>query len=202
MLSCLEAVTGLNVEGGARWYCLRTQPKREHIAAAQLRLQPDVEVFLPWIRYRRPTRNGPAWVTEALFKDYCFARFEAASALRRVQHARGVSGVVHFGSYRPAIADSVIDELRAAMAGQDLCELDEVLQSGDLVEINAGPLCGLQAVVTRVLSAKQRVAVLLDFLGRKTETELDCNQVKLESDQQHPWLRHALGNAVLGGLTR
>src|SRR5579859_1328713 len=94
------------------WFCVRTHPKHEHIAAAQLRREPDVEVFLPRIRYRRPTRCGPAWVTEALFRDYLFARFEPAAALRRVHHARAVSGVVRFGDHCPSIPDSIITDLQ------------------------------------------------------------------------------------------
>jgi transcriptional antiterminator RfaH len=68
---------------------LRTLPKQEHIAAAQLRHQSsDVEVFLPRVRYRRTTRRGPAWVTEALFLNYLFARFDLVNSLRLVQAAR------------------------------------------------------------------------------------------------------------------
>src|SRR5271165_2648864 len=83
--------------GSESWFCVRTHPKHEHIAAAQLRLEPDVAVFLPRIRYQRSTRCGPAWVTEALFKDYVFARFNLSEALRRVQGTRAVRCVVHFG---------------------------------------------------------------------------------------------------------
>jgi transcriptional antiterminator RfaH len=166
------------------WYCVRTHIKHEHIAAAQLREQGDVEVFLPRIRYRRATRLGPAWVTEALFKDYIFARFDLNLSLRRVQHSRAVCEVVHFGDHWPTVPNSVIVELRFAMGGEDLCLVDETLQTGDSVQINAGSMSGLQAVVTRIMPAKQRVAVLFDFLGRKTTLELDRCQLSLEPDQQ------------------
>src|SRR5215472_8501834 len=76
----------VEISSGAAWFCVRTHPKHEHIAAAQLRQEQDIEVFLPRIRYRRSTRLGPAWVNEALFKDYLFARFELSTALRRVKH--------------------------------------------------------------------------------------------------------------------
>lgn len=166
------------------WYCVRTHPKHEHIAAAQLLEHADLEVFLPRIRYRRVTRLGPAWVTEALFKDYLFARFDLAVALRRVQHARGVCRVVHFGDHWPTVADAAIVELWTAMGGQDLRVIDEGLQAGDAVQINVGALSGLQAVVTRVMPAKERVSVLLEFLGRQTTLELDRNQLSIAADQE------------------
>src|SRR5215471_12809856 len=102
------------------WFCVRTQPKHEHIAAAQLRKDLGLDVFLPRIRFRRVTRSGPAWVTEALFLGYLFTRFDLALSVRRVQAVRGVRGVVRFGDRWPVIPDSVISELRTAVGAEDL----------------------------------------------------------------------------------
>jgi transcriptional antiterminator RfaH len=194
MESCLNPVQQLShsayaipqvaPRGAESWFCVRTHPKHEHIAAAQLRQEPDVEVFLPRIRYRRSTRLGPAWVTEALFKDYVFARFNLATALRRVQHARAVWGIVHFGERWPTVPEGVIAELQAVMRGQDLRVIEDTLHPGDLVQVAAGPMCGLEAVVTRVMPAKQRVAVLLEFLGRQTTIEMDRGQLTFATDEE------------------
>ena len=159
------------------WFCVRTQSKHERIAAASLRRNLDLEVFLPRIRFKRPTRQGPAWVTEALFTNYLFARFDLGAHLRRVQSARGVAGVVHFGGHWPAIPDAVIADLRAAIGDQELQVIASEFKPGDAVEIAGGVFHGLQALVTRVIPAKQRVAVLLDFLGRQTAVELADRQL-------------------------
>jgi hypothetical protein len=53
----------------------------------------------------------------------------------------------------------------------------------------------LTIVVTRILPAKQRVAVLFDFLGRKTTLELDRCQVRLGPDQQTQRRRTPIANA-------
>ncbi|HXD00388.1 MAG TPA: transcription termination/antitermination NusG family protein [Verrucomicrobiae bacterium] len=169
---------GIILPGSAAWFCVRTLPKHEHIAAAQLRQQSsDVEVFLPRIRYQRTTRRGPAWVTEALFLNYVFARFDLASRLRQVQAARGVRGVVHFGMRWPTIPHGAIAELKAAMGADEVKTLSQEFQPGDEVEIAGGAFFGLRAVVTRVMPGRQRVAVLLDFLGRQTTVELDRDQL-------------------------
>jgi transcriptional antiterminator RfaH len=159
------------------WYCLRTHSKQEHIAAAQLTQAADIEVFLPRIRFKRATRLGCAWVTEALFQNYLFARFDLELALRQVQHSRGVRCVVHFGDRWPTISDEVIGDLRRLMNGLDLRVIEETLQPGDPVRLIGGAIDGLQAVVTRVMPAKQRVAVLLDFLGRQSPLELNRDQI-------------------------
>jgi transcriptional antiterminator RfaH len=154
------------------WFCVRTQPRHEHIAAAGLRRNLELEVFLPRVRFKRSTRQGVVWVTEALFASYLFARFDLPTTLRRVQAARGVAGVVHFGPHWPAIPDPAIAELRALMGEEELHVIPNEFNPGDLVEIGAGAFHGLQAVVTRVVPSRQRVAVMLDFLGRQTTLEL------------------------------
>jgi len=175
------------------WFCLRTLPKQEHTAAAQLRQAADIDVFLPRIRFKRLTRCGPAWVTEALFQNYLFAKFDLLVCLRRVQAARGVRGVVHFGARWPTVPEAAIKELQAAMEGQELRVVEDTLRPGDIVEVAEGVLHGLQAVVSRVMPARQRVAVLLDFLGRQTTVELDRSQLIVAAEDSHrrTWLAAA-----------
>jgi transcriptional antiterminator RfaH len=119
-----------------------------------------------------------------LFKDYLFVRFSLATALRRVQHARAVTYVVHFGDRWPSVPEGIIAQLRRAMGEENMRVIDDILHPGDSVQINAGPMCGLEAVVTRVMPARQRVAVLLDFLGRQTAIELDRVQLTLASEEE------------------
>ena len=159
------------------WFCVQTQTKREHIAASNLRQDVHVEVFLPRIRYRRSTRRGPAWVTEALFPNYLFARFCLPSLLRRVQSLRGVRGVVHFGHRWPSIPDPLIAELRSMVGDAEIKTLSHDLNPGDAVEVAAGVFQGFQALVARAIPRRQRVSVLLDFLGRQTAVELNTNQL-------------------------
>lgn len=158
---------------GPAWYCVRSQPRHEHVAAAHLRRQPDLEVFCPRIRFRRATRRGPVWVTEPLFPSYLFAKFDWHKLLREVQHTTGVATVVHFGLLWPTVPEAVIKELRSAVDADETRVIEEVLREGDEVEVKGGVLDGLQAVVTRVMPARRRVAVLLDLLGRQTLVELD-----------------------------
>jgi transcriptional antiterminator RfaH len=164
------------------WFCLRAQPKHEHIAAAHLRKMDGIEVFLPRVRFKRSTRQGMAWVTEALFPNYLFARFDWQNSLRQVQAARGVSGVVHFGERWPVIETAIITELQASVGTDELHTIATGLALGDIVEIADGSMRGLSAVVTRVMPGKERVAVLMDFLGRQTTIEVPMNSIIKEGD--------------------
>ena len=159
------------------WYCLRSQPKHEHIAAAHLRILEGVTVFCPRIRFKRATRQGLAWVTEAMFPGYLFARFELAEMHRQVRYAHGVSGIVRFGDRYPTIEEGALVQLRGHTGVMEIKELSYDLSQGDQVRIVNGSFTGLVAVVTQVLPAKERVKVLMDFLGRKIEAEVESSNV-------------------------
>lgn len=169
---------------GLAWFCVRSRPKHEHIAAGHLRQMTGVEVFLPRIRFRRKTRLGPAWVTEALFPNYLFARFDWHTSLRQVHHAPGVAGVVHFGGRWPTISDEIVEELRAMFGSEELHVVPMGANVGDAVQIAGGVFHGLRAVVTQVMPARERVTVLLDFLGRQTAVELSLTNILPERDQR------------------
>lgn len=164
------------------WFCLRSQTKREHMAAAQLRASGAVDVFLPRIRYRRKTTRGTAWVTEALFPNYLFARFDWKTAFRQVHHSPGVTGVVHFGAHWPTVPDATIEEMRVLFGSEELHVISAVFNPGDEVQIAGGAFHGLAAVVTQVMPARQRVNVLLDFLGRQLALELPTDALVREGD--------------------
>jgi transcriptional antiterminator RfaH len=166
------------------WYCLRSQPKHEHIAAAHLRLLQGITVFCPRIRFKRATRQGLVWVTEAMFPGYLFARFELAAMHRQVRYAHGVSGIVRFADRYPTIEEGALAQLRGQTGAAEIEELDYGLSEGDQVQIVGGAFVGLDAVVTQVLSAKERVKVLMDFLGRKMEAEVQWSAVLRQVD--HP----------------
>lgn len=166
------------------WFCVRSQPKHEHIAAARLR-EAGLDVFLPRIRFKKTSVRGPVWVTEALFPNYLFARFALGASMRLVRHAAGVSTVVKFGQNVPAVPEEVIRELRARIGTDELHILPEEFAPNDAVQISGGALHGLAAVVTQVMPAKERVKVLLEFLGQQTTVEVDASAlVKQEAPRK------------------
>ena len=115
-------------------------------------------------------------VTEAMFPGYFFARFCLGEMLPQVRSAHGVSSIVRFGDWYPVIDDNVIEQLRDKTGDDAIAELVPDFAPGDSVRLTEGPLAGLEAVITQVLPGKERVRLLLDFLGRETVTEARTNQ--------------------------
>jgi transcriptional antiterminator RfaH len=136
-----------------------------------------VDVFNPRIRFKRSTRTGPALVTEAMFPNYLFARFDWKTLLTRVHYAPGVSGVVHFGSKWPTVPDQAIEEIRALLGSEGVHVISNEIGPGDEVTVSGTVFHGLHAVVTQVMSGKDRVIVLLEFLGRQTAVDLGLNAI-------------------------
>lgn len=167
----------LNPTARARaWFCVRTRQKSEHIAAAHLRELPEIDVFNPRIRFKRPRGKHKMWVTEALFPGYVFAKFNWREHLKLVHYTNGVTGVVHFGEQWPIIDDTVIVEWQAALGEEELALCEEMPQPGEEVLITTGAFKGLLAEVIRVSSAQRRVAVLMEFLGQQVQLELKADQ--------------------------
>ena len=164
-------------ETSRHWFCIRSRPKHEHIAAAYLQQWEDVEIFCPRIRFRRATRTGAAWVTEALFPGYFFARFEPCASLCLVRSARGVSGIVHFGKKYPLVAEATIMELRDSVGHGEIETVSPVLEIGDAATIAGGAFHGLQCMIHRLMPARERVAVLLEMLGQTTLVELNLRDL-------------------------
>ena len=161
----------------AAWFCLRSQPRHEHIAARHLRQMEGVEVFNPRIRFARSARTGKVIVTESMFPNYLFARFDWGRLLTRVHYATGVSGVVHFGIKWPTVPDQAIAEIRALIGADGVHSIPDELAPGDEVRVSGGIFHGLLAIVTQVMAGSQRVMVLMDFLGRQTTVELGNQSV-------------------------
>jgi transcriptional antiterminator RfaH len=167
----------------AAWYCVRTQPKSEHIAAAHLRQIDGIEVFCPRLRLRRMTRRGPVWFVESLFPGYLFARFDPLISQTAVTYARGVSTIVRFKEAPASVPDEAIAELRQHMNGTECKEIDQSIREGDKVVVSQGMFMGLTTVVTQALPARERVRVLVEFLGQCREVEV--SKFDLLPDRAH-----------------
>lgn len=159
------------------WYCLRSRPKHEHIAAAHLRQMPEVEVFCPRLRFKKATRRGAVWFEEAMFPGYLFARFHFLQRYKEVTYANGISSILRFGGRFTAIGEEIIFGLRGKTNEMHIAIIESEVKEGDKVTIVAGAMTGIEGVVTQYLSGRERVRVLLEFLGREIHAEVGKGDV-------------------------
>jgi transcriptional antiterminator RfaH len=163
------------------WYCARTKPKHEHIAAANLGKRLGLEVFHPRLRLERATRRGVVHVVEPLFPCYIFVRCKLEECLDEIRHVAGISSLVHFGHIIPAVPDAAIVEFKQCFDSEEPMVVEDGVIVGAEVKIADGVFMGFSGMVVRALSASLRVQILLDFLGRITLAEVDRKSLRVEN---------------------
>ena len=166
------------------WFCVRTQTKREHIAAKHLRELGGIEVFCPRIKYRKATQRGKIWWLEPLFPGYLIAKFNLVEMERAVTFCQGVRGLVRFGSGIPDVPEAFVRTLIRQVNEQssdeaELITLAPSISVGDEVKVANGPFRGMNGTISSVAPATERVKVLLEFLGQVQPVDLDLFSILL-----------------------
>jgi transcriptional antiterminator RfaH len=169
---------------GLGWFCLRSEGRREHLAALNLARRAEVEAFAPRIRIRRECRaGGVIMTTEALFPGYLFARFRYPEQVRRVVSTAGVIGLVTLGGPPPRLADCTIAHLRQHAEPAASAPLSPVFEEGDWVRVAGGCFRGSEGRVREFEPGRDRVCVLLSLLGHEVEISLPSGQLMGRVDQ-------------------
>jgi transcriptional antiterminator RfaH len=159
------------------WFCIRTQPKHEALTAGFLQQFHAVEVFNPRIQVRRRGRGRMVWVMESLFGCYIFARFDLRDSLEKIRFTPGVSSLINFGGKTPVIPTEEIECLRASFGENPQITPRNAFQEGDQITLSSGPFEGMSATVVRMMSASQRVQLLMDFLGQSISIDVSLDLV-------------------------
>lgn len=163
------------------WHCLRTQIKREHIAAALLDRLEEVEVFCPRISQVKKTRNGKKRFVEAMFPGYIFAKFCFNTHSRQVVYSQGISKMVELGDRR-VIPERVVNDLKENLPEGIIEAPDLSVKLGAEVEFITGMLKGLNGKVLAQLNAQNRIKILLELLGREITVEVNSDDILLFKD--------------------
>ncbi|MBK1790311.1 transcription termination/antitermination protein NusG [Persicirhabdus sediminis] len=172
----------MNEQPQLAWYCVRCQPKREHIAAGQLRQLDGVEVICPRLKYRKATKRGKIWWLEAMFPGYLFAKFDRQKMERAVRYAYGVLTIVKFGDFMPTINEEFIHALQSQLEEGETVVLKPSIEIGDEVEVAYGPLEGMQGEVVELLGGNDRVRMLIEMLGSRQVVDVDLFSLILQQE--------------------
>jgi transcriptional antiterminator RfaH len=164
-------IDGLN----PNWYVAQTHPNGEGKAATQLERQ-GFETYLP--RYRKTTRHArrtrvyPA----PLFPGYIFVRFDAErQRWRAVNSTSGVTYLVGHADRPSPVLAGVVEGLKQQEGSDGFFELKSSVprfKAGDAVRVMHGVFEACQGIF-EAATDRDRVAILLDLLGRKVRVILD-----------------------------
>ena len=166
----------------SRWYVVQTHPHGEGKAAAQLARQ-GFETYLP--RYKKTTRHARQTRVHAapLFPRYLFVRVDTQTQRWRVVNSTsGVTNLVGHGDRPSPVLTGVIERLKLKEGADGFFELLEPAQrfkNGDPVRVVRGVFEACQGFF-EARTDVDRVAILLDLLGRKSRVVLDAAAIEQE----------------------
>jgi transcription antitermination factor NusG len=157
------------------WYAVYTSPRHEKRVREHLELR-RVESFLPLFRSIHRWKNGcKAQVELPLFPGYVFVNIPRSERLR-VLDAPGVLSFVGPRGEPARLPDVEIETLRSGLHLQKF-EPHHGLAIGRRVQINAGPLQGLEGVLVRNANGL-RVVITVNLIQQSVAVELDADFVE------------------------
>jgi transcription antitermination factor NusG len=153
-----------------RWYALRVKSRCEKSVALVARNK-GFEEFVPLYCSRRRWSDRSKPVEIPLFPGYVFCRLNAENRLPLLT-IPGVLHLVGFGKTPMPLEDSEIEVIRSAVRAGVPVEPWPFLETGQRVQIAAGPLTGCDGILMRSQNL-DRVVVSLTVLRKSVAVEIE-----------------------------
>jgi len=160
------------------WYVVQTHPHAEAKAAAHLERQ-GYSVYLPRYLKRRRHARRIEIVPAPLFPRYLFVVIDIfAQRWRSIQSTIGVSRLVCSGEEPALLPAAVMNELQSRHndAGFVRLDLRARLTPGDEIRVVDGAFSSCLGLYEGMADL-ERVAILLDLLGRKVRVVLNSDAI-------------------------
>ncbi|HSZ18924.1 MAG TPA: UpxY family transcription antiterminator [Candidatus Acidoferrum sp.] len=153
-----------------RWFAVHTRHQHEQRVARTLSGK-GFSVFLPTYNavHRWTDRNKS--VTLPLFPGYLFLANEIERQIH-ILSTPGVNAIIKTGNVPAEIPNDEIMAIRQMVDSTLRVKPHPFISSGDRVRIKAGPLTGLEGIVSRKRDAL-RLVLSIEILGQSAAVEID-----------------------------
>jgi transcriptional antiterminator RfaH len=163
----------------ARWFLAYTKPRFESVAQVNLQQQ-GFDVYLPMYKKFKQSPTGSVGVFEPMFPRYIFFRPSRPSqSIATVRSTKGIHNLVRFGFEPAALAEEMVQLIRQLEQSRNQINVQDAspLKMGQSVRLKHNALHNMQGLVQSVGS--QRVAVLLEIMGRPTVVQVEHHQLEV-----------------------
>ena len=164
--------------GDNDWYVVQTHINAELKAERNL-LRQGFEIYLPRYLKRRSHARKIEKVPSPLFPRYLFVQIDMATQRwRSIQSTFGVSHLVLQGADPARVTPDVVNALKAREDEGGYVRLDQrpKFALGEKVRVLAGVFAENFGLFDG-MADRDRIAILLDMLGRKVRVSLDADMV-------------------------
>ncbi len=158
-----------------QWYALYLRSRYEKKVYEDLGKK-EVETFLPLIEEVHIWSDRKKKIQEPLFRGYVFVKTD----LRDKEEILITDGVVRFVgiNHKPSsIPESQIEWLRRIVSGPIEMQREQYLNVGERVRVTAGPLIGLEGIVTR-MQGVARVVVSIVAIEQSVSVQVPAELLK------------------------
>jgi len=160
-----------------KWFLLQFKPNSHRLAKRNLHRQ-GFELFLPLHEVTKHKYNRYVSDLRPLFPGYMFVAFDPASGpWRQINCTTGVSKLVSFGDQPSPVPLNLMSNLMLRCDTDGKLLPPKQLKKGDTVQLLTGPFANYISKV-ETIDAKQRVWILMEFMGEITRTSVDSDKLK------------------------
>jgi transcription antitermination factor NusG len=156
------------------WYAVYTKHQHEKSAASFL-ARKGFEVLLPVYRAAHRWKDRMQVVALPVFPCYLFLRTRLQRKLEILQ-TPGVFWLVGNGGHASLVPESDIESIRKITESSAHFEPHPYLESGDRVRVVAGPMTGVEGILTRVKN-RCRVILSVELLQKAVAVEVELSAV-------------------------
>lgn len=164
------------------WYALYTRPNFEKKVDARLQ-ELGLHSYLPLTMQVRQWSDRKKKIEVPLFRCYVFVYTDPKERLLSLK-PRGVICMLNTKGKPSRIPDWEIDAVKRMLANDLEPETVERFKPGDLVEIVAGPLAGLQGILLENRGS-DRVIIPLEGIGHSVSVKVHVDWLRPLNDSQH-----------------
>jgi len=162
----------------SNWYAVYIKSRAEKKTQQELQGK-NIETFLPLQRKLRQWSDRKKWIEMPLIPGYIFVRISRFE-YDKVLQSNYITNFVRFEGTAAIIPQDQIEYLKL-MLKQNLHEIEisqGILEPGQIVDVIAGTLTGLQGKLIRI-NNRNKVAVELEHLGYNVLVEISADDLRI-----------------------
>ena len=168
----------MKIETSEKWFAAQTKTNAHHRAKKNLENQ-GFKTFLPLIEISK--RKAKKFITKPipLFPGYIFVSFSMSNLnWTSINSTFGVKNLVALNKVPQCIPQNFITSLKLRCDKEGRLMVKETLNVGEKVRIIKGPFSEMIGTIEKI-DAKDRVTLLLNFMGKDTKSLIVKPHTKL-----------------------